>query len=75
MQRGFPEGLAEKARAVLAQQAKDVLNVIDGQYRRGLLGAAERDQKLVAGASALAPEGLRQPKQHTQRQISSQKGE
>lgn len=53
MQRGFPEGLAERARAVLAEQAKDVLDMIDGQYRRGLIGTAERDQKLVAAANDL----------------------
>lgn len=59
LQGGFPDGWAEKARALLAKQAPDALHVIEGQYRRGLIGAAERAQKVVAAAHALTPERFR----------------
>lgn len=45
--------MVAKARAALPNEARDVLKAIDGQYRRGLIGAGERDQKLVAAANDL----------------------
>lgn len=53
LQGGFPESMVAKARAALPNEARDVLKAIDGQYRRGLIGAGERDQKLVAAANDL----------------------
>lgn len=50
LQGAFPDGWAEKAQALLAKQAPDALHVIEGQYRRGLIGAAERDRKLAIAA-------------------------